>query len=278
MATYNGGFYDYNDRVTTDIFFRKAACKKTKTATIKSGQVLKARSFLQSDSKGKLVAHTGLSESALVKFATITTTQTLILGGLTFTAGTGSVTAAQLVTIWRDFADGTTAATANTELLARGINATTVGTFTAGTLTGWNTQNHDVVDKVLFTSTTALSDVTNLADTGTATDPTITTVAGVATFPTIVGVNLYDVDASAADVQAEVFTEASFWASALTWYVDSTADTITIHDGTTVACTAYNTGTVSNDKASTELLQAKFVEGSQFDNLGFLTLGEIANG
>jgi hypothetical protein len=276
--SYNGGFYDYNDRVTQDIFFRKSAKRATKTATIKSGQVLKARSFLQSDAEGKLVAHTGFSETALVTFATITTGQTLILGGLTFTAGSGSVTAAQLVEIWRDFADGTGYADAATELLARGINATTVGTFTAGTLTGWNTQNHDAVNKVLFTSTTALTNVTDLADTGTATNPTITTVGGSTSFPKIAGVNLYDIDASSADVQAEVFTEASFWASALVWYVDTTADTITIHDGTTVACTAYNTGTVGYDKASTELLQAKFVEGSEFDNLGFLTLGEVANG
>jgi hypothetical protein len=275
---YNGGFYDYADRVTTDIFFRKSAERKTKTATVKSGQVLKARSFLQSDSTGKLIAHTGLSEAALVTFATITTGQTLILGGLTFTAGSGSVTAAQLVEVWRDFADGTVAATANTELLARGLSASVVGTFTAGTLTGWNTQDHDAVNKVLFTSTSALTNVTNLADTGTATDPTITIVGGVTSFPTIAGVNLYDVDASGGDEDVEVYTEASFWASALTWYVDSTADTITIHDGTTVACTAYNTGTVANDKASTELLQAKFVEGGEFDNLGFLTLGEIANG
>lgn len=274
---YNGGFYNYADRTTEKLFFRKSAKRVTKQATIKQGQVLKKHTPLQSDAAGKLIAHTGMSEAALVTFATITTGQTLILGGLTFTAGTGSVTAAELVTIWKDLPVGITAANANTLLLARGINATTKGTFT-GTLTGWNTRAHDAVDQVLFTSTTALSNVTDLVDTGTATDPTITTVGGVTSFPAIAGILIYDVDATAADVQVEVWAEASLWADAIVWYNDTANDTITLHDGTTVAVTAYNSGAIGYDKASTELLQAKFVEGSGFKEVGFLSLGEIANG
>ena len=275
--TYNGGFYNYADRVTSPVFFR-AESTKSKAAVIKSGQVLKKYSFLQSDAAGKLIAHTGLSESAIVTFATITTGQTLILGGLTFTAGSGSVTATQLATIWGDLPDGITAANANTLLLARGIDASVDGTFTSGTLTDWNTRVYVATGQVIFTSTTALTNVTDLADTGTATNPTILKQEGVTSFAKIAGVTMYDVDASSADVEAEVFIEASFWANALVWSVNTATDTITIHDGTTVACSAYNTGTTGYDAASTNLLRAKFVEGTEFEALGFLTEGEVANG
>lgn len=274
----NGGFYNYNDRVTQDVHFRKSAKRVTRAGTIKSGQVLKKYTFLQSDAAGKLIAHTGLSEVALVKFATITTGQTLILGGLTFTAGSGSVTAAELVEIWRDLPAGIGYAAAATELLARGVDAAVAGTFTAGTFGAWNTSDHNAVDKVLFVSTTALTNVTDLADTGTATDPTITVVAGATSFPEIAGMTMYDVNAASADVDAEVFAEVSLWADVINWYVDSTADTITNHDGTTTACSAYNTATTGDTKAATELLQAKFVAGSKFSEIGFLSLGEVANG
>jgi hypothetical protein len=277
MAT-NGGFFSYPDRVTTDIYYRKSADRVTKPAVIKSGQVLKARSFVQSDSTGKMIAHTGLAEAALVTFATITTGQTLILGGLTFTAGSGSVTAAELVTIWSALPAGITNTDANVLLLARGIIAATKGTFTAGTFGAWNTTAVDAVSKVRFISTTALTNVTDLADTGTATDPTIVTVGGVTSFPNIAGILLYDVDATAGDVSAEIWTEVSLWNDVIVWAVDPTVDTITKYDGTTVACTAYNTGTFGYDKASTELLRAKFVEATEFEPLGFLKLGELSNG
>jgi len=278
MTTYNGGFFNYPDRVTTDIFYSKSASHHTKTATIKSGQVLKAYTPLESDSTGKLIAHKGMAETALVTFATITTGQTLILGGLTFTAGSGSVTAAELVTIWKDLPAGITAANANTLLLLRGISASVKGTFTSGTLTAWMTRAEDAISKVIFTSITALTNVTDLADTGTATDPVITTVASATTMAPIAGILMYDVDAGSADVDAEVYVEASFWASTLVWYNDILVDTITLTDGTTKAVTAYASGAIGYDKASAELLQAKFVEGSEFAPLGFLKLGEIANG
>jgi hypothetical protein len=277
MATNNGAWYDYNNRVTPRVFF-KSPDITTEQGVVKAGQVLKARSFVQSDVNGKLIAHTGLSEASVVQFATITTGQTLILGGLTFTAGSGSVTAAELVTIWSNLPAGITNTAANTQILAAGINATTKGTFTAGTFGAFNTRAYDAISRVMFTSTTALTNITDIADTGTATDPVITTIGGVTSFPAVAGVLIYDVDATAGDVKAEFYTEASFWASALVWYVDVNVDTITKFDGTTVACTAYNTGTLGYDALSTQLLQSKFVEGSEFKPLGFLSAGEIPNG
>jgi S-layer protein len=275
----NGGFYSYAPRSASNIFFR-AEETKSSTVTVKSGQVLKALSFVESDVDGKVIAHSGFVESAIVTFATITTGQTLILAGLTFTAGSGSVTAAELVTIWKDLPVGITAANANLLLLGRGISATVKGTFTAGTLAQYSTAVADATNAVIFTGYQAFTALTDVGDTGTATNPVVTLHANVTAKAPIAGVLLYDVDASAGDVEAEVFKEASFWAASLNWYTDSTATTgevMTKSDGTTVAYTAYNIG-ITGTMAEVKRLQAKFVEGTEFEPLGFLSLGEIANG
>jgi hypothetical protein len=273
MTEYNGGFKSYADRVTPKTFFR-ADDRFSKAATIKSGQVIKQYSFLQSDVTGKLIAHTGLAESAIVRFTTALTasTGTIILGGLTFTAGSAGATAAQLATAWSSINDTTTAAAANAAILAAGI-PTTVGIFT-GTLSGWDTASYSA-DAVTFTSTTGVTNVADLANTGNGT-VVINKVEGVTSFPAIAGVAMYDVNASTGDVNAEVYTEASFWASALCWLVAPAEDVMTLADGTTIAYTAYNTGTIANSAADTKLLQQKFVEGSEFTELGFLTAGDLA--
>ena len=274
----NGGLYTYDTRASNKLF-AGANGYKTQNVTVLSGQVIKALSFVETNSDGKAIPHSGFAESAIVTFATITTGQTLILAGLTFTAGTGSVTAAELVTIWKDLPIGVTAANANVLLLARGVDATVAGTFTAGTLAQYSTAVHDATDSVIFTGYRALTALTDVGDTGTATNPVVTLKASLSAQNKIAGVLMYDVDASAADVQAEVFIEATFYADALTWHVDSTAttgDVMTKADSSTVAFTAYNTG-LGNTTAEAILLQKKFVEGSEI-RLVHLTAGEIANG
>ncbi|MCK9622614.1 MAG: hypothetical protein M0R47_19020 [Methylobacter sp.] len=261
MVEYNGGFQTYPDRVTKNVFFR-AEGRATKPVTVKSGQVLKALSFLETDSAGKAIAHGPLTEGTFVKFAAITNGQTIILGGLTFTAGSSGTTAAQLATSWAGIAAGTAAAS---------ITWAVGGTFT-GTLTGWGTEAYDA-DSVIFNSSAPLTNATDLAATGTATAPTLTKVDGATTFSKIAGVLVYDVDASSADVDAQAYSEASFWADALVWAADPTQDTITKPDGTTVAVSAYNTGCAGTSAAS-NLLKKKFVEGSEFDPLGFKNAGD----
>lgn len=146
---YKGGVITYPDQVPSAVFFR-ADGRATKTITIKQGQVLKARSFIETDVAGKGIAHSGVATKK------------------------------------------------------------------------------------------------------------------------IAGVTVYDVDASVADVVTSVYTEASFWASALTWAVNIATDTILKDDGVTpIAVTAYDTG------ANTDLLKAKFVENSEFEPLGFLKAGEL---
>lgn len=270
MATeYNGGLYSYNDRVTKKIFFR--ACERnTKSVTIKSGQVIKALSFLETDASGKCIAHGGLTESATVTFsAALTSGQTLIIAGLTFTAGSAGTTTAQLATVWSGLLDGVTAAAASAAILAAGI-ATTVGTFTSGSLAGYNTTLVSTT-KVRFDATSAAS-ATDVAATGTGTAPTIA-ITQYAALNKIAGVLVFDVDASAGDVDATVYQEASFWAQALTWAVDTAVDVVTKVDGSTVAVTAYNTG-CAGTSATSNLLKQKFVESTEFEPLGFLSAGE----
>jgi hypothetical protein len=238
--------------------------------TIKSGQVLKAGTFLESDSAGKLIAHGSIAESALVTFTTaLTSGQTLIIAGLTWTAGSAGTTVAQLVTAWKDIAVSTGYAALATR--------TGGGTFTAGTLTDYATEAVDA-NTVIFNAATALANATDVAATGTGTTPTITITAGTATFNKIAGVTMYDVNATSADVDTSIYIEASFWAQDdgydfLKWAIDPAVDIITLADSSTVACTAYNTGCKGTSKAA-KLLKQKFVEGSEFTELGFYNTGD----
>jgi hypothetical protein len=276
MSSFNGGYYDYDPRSAKNIFFR-ATKTETDTVTVKSGQVLKALSFVQTDNDGKVIAHTGIAESALVTFnATLASAGTVTVGsgGIVFTAGSAGATPAQLVTAVSVLVGGDSAANANIALLAAGI-PTTVGTFTSGTAPAFNFNKYDA-NTAVANSTSILTNVTDLAVTSTGTAPTVAKIDGATALPKTAGVLMYDVDASAGDVKAEVFKRASFWAYALTWAVD-TADLMTRADGSTIAYTAYNTG-ASGTSAAAILRQKKFVEGTNFEPLGFLTAGEIANG
>lgn len=278
----NGGWIKYPDRVTTKTFFR-ATDRYTKNVTVKAGQVLKAHSFLESiqgtADAGKVIAHKGISEAAEVTFKALTSGQTLILAGLTFTAGSAGATAAQLAIAWAGIADGVGYAAATTAAAANGIDST-IGTFTAGSLTGWNTYDYNTVDAtaVDFRATSYLTNVTDLAATGTGSAPTINKVDGNTSFNKIAGVTLYDVDASSADQVIPVYVEASFWAEALVWAVNPAIDTITDAFGNTVACTAYNTGVYGPDAAVTKRLQQQFVEQSEFEPIGFLPVGDVLGG
>jgi hypothetical protein len=262
MTEYNG-LKSYTTKAQTRGPFYKAKCYESKQVTVKSGQVLKAMTFLETDNDGKAIAHTGINEQALVTFADITNGQTIILGGLTFTAGAGGTTKEDLVTAWAGLAASTGYAAANT------ANPVSGGSFTAGTLTGYKTVLSSTADSVLFISTTANTGVTDLADSGTATDPTITVTAVSNPPRPIAGVLMYDVDASSADVEATAYSSASFWEDSLVWDVDPATDTVEKSDGTTVACTDYYIG------ATTDNLKKKFVENSAFAELGFQHAGEV---
>ncbi len=274
----NGGWNNYPNRVTKKIFYDRDR-PETRPGVIASGQVLKAYTFLESDVNGKLIAHGGLVESATIVFgAAITTGQTFIAAGLTFTAGSGSVTAIQLADIWSGLTVGDTAAVASAKILAKGYSATVVGTFTSGTLAGYSTTNVSIT-KVRFDAVgTGAAEAPDVVITGTGAAAGTAAITQFAAMNKIAGVTMYDVDATSADVPAEVYMEASFWANddgtnALVWAVDTTVDTILNAAGTAqVAVTAYNTG-CAGTSAAADLLKRKFVEYSDFE-LGFVNVGD----
>lgn len=113
-----------------------------------------------------VVRNSGTFETATAKFVALTTGQTIILGGLTYTS-TGATTAAELATAFANLAVGATTGA-----------GTATGSY-SGALTGYSTGavKGASLDTVVFTAST-VGAKTDLADTGTGTNPTITIVNG----------------------------------------------------------------------------------------------------
>ena len=270
-----GGWNTFPDRVTKKIFYKKDVIPKTKPAVITSGQVIKAYTPLAATlTTGKLVVHPGFTESTRVSFgAGVTAGQTVILAGLTFTAGGSGATAAQLFDAWSNNGAGIPVGTGFASL----AHITAGGTFTAGTMTLFNVTALDATT-LLFNATLALTNVTDLAATGTGSgSATLAKTEGSTTRTPIVGYTAYDVNAASADKNADVYISASFWADddgtcALRW-ASSTGETMTNADGTTTSVTAFNTG-CTGDLAANRLHKQLFVAGSNFEELGFVNAGD----
>jgi len=116
-----------------------------------------------------VVRNSGTFETATAKFGTaLTTGQTMILGGLTYTS-TAATTVAQLAAAFANLAVGATTGA-----------GTATGSY-SGSLTGYATGASvgASLDTVVFTAST-VGPKTDLAATGTGTAPTITVVNGTA--------------------------------------------------------------------------------------------------
>ena len=115
-----------------------------------------------------VVRNSGTFETATAKFVALTTGQTIILGGLTYTS-TAATTASQLATAFANLAVGATTGA-----------GTATGTY-SGTLAGYATGavQGASLETVVFTAST-VGPKTDLADSGTGADPTITVVNGTA--------------------------------------------------------------------------------------------------
>ena len=243
----------------------EAPCSKV--VDFASGQVLKAGTFFHFNSSGLAVAGLNIAESALVTFTTaLTAGQTLIMAGLTFTAGASGTTVAQLVEAWSNLGDGIASGTGYADLTAV-TDSTAGGTFTAGTLTGYAVEKVDA-NTVVFNAIPALANATNVAATGTGAAPTITISAGSASWTPPAGVTAYDVDTTDGIASAAVFMEAELWGVDdgtcwLRWKTDP-QETIPLLDGTTRACTAYNTG-ASGITAESNRLKQLYVNGSEIE-------------
>ena len=96
------------------------------------------------------------AETARVKFTALTASQTLVLGGITVTAGTDGATADEVAAAFANIAAGGSGSAAGATIASAG-----------GTLTGFSTGPVSN-SSVTFTSTTT-GDVTDLANTGTGT-------------------------------------------------------------------------------------------------------------
>ena len=113
----------------------------------------------------------GATETASVKFADLAANGVVTIAGLTFTAGTVAMTAAEVAAAFANLIDGDT----------NGGAAASKGTFT-GSLSGW-TSGAVTTDTVVFTSTTANADVANIVVAGA----TATTTQGVNAVAAVAG-------------------------------------------------------------------------------------------
>jgi hypothetical protein len=115
-----------------------------------------------------VVRNSGTFETATAKFIALTTGQTMIIAGLTYTS-TGATTASQLAAAFANLAVGATTGA-----------GTGTGAY-SGALTAYSTSAvvGASLDTVVFTAST-VGNKTDLAATGTGTSPTFTIVGGTA--------------------------------------------------------------------------------------------------
>lgn len=106
-----------------------------------------------------------VTESAQVVFTSMSPGQTLTMAGLTFKAGSLGASAAQVATAFASInATGITATSLN---VSKALSDAAGGLFTSGTSSAWTT-GATVGNSVLFTSSTANADVSDLTLTQTA--------------------------------------------------------------------------------------------------------------
>lgn len=113
------------------------------------------------------------TESASTTFNALTAGQTLVIGGLTFTAGTSGATADQVAAAFASVENGATYTSINA---SKGLGNASGGTFTAGSLSSWSSGSATGAN-VVFTSATSNANVENLASSGSAGGLLATTVS-----------------------------------------------------------------------------------------------------
>jgi flagellar hook-basal body protein len=146
-------------------------------ATVDGNPVTPNASITLPTPPSRTAGATAVTELNSVVFPALTTGETFIMAGLTFTSGTGT-TSEQLAAAFASITPGEGFATVNSNNSL--TTPLTVGAFTAGTVAGWSS-GASTASTVVFTSSTAFTSVSDLASTGTrATAPTINKTEGVA--------------------------------------------------------------------------------------------------
>lgn len=211
----------------------------------------------------------GVTETASVKFSALTAGQTIILGGLTLTADvamTANEVAAAFANLVNGAAYGALVPAGDTQSGALATKGTYTGVFanwTSGAASG---------DTVVFTSTTANSNVADLANTGTGT-ATVTTTAGKAHDATPAGGKAGIVAGAVAitgGAALKTVTVDGFGAgSAITGGSNTALDTISLANGAGVNIASA---------ASTLALTLKNVNGTVDVQAGTTTLNADVSG
>ncbi len=165
-----------------------------------------------------VTAVAGVTETGSVAFGQLTAGETIILGGLTFTS-TGATTAAQAAAAFANLADGA----------MQGASAK--GTY-SGALTGWSTGALST-STVVFTNSTASSNVGDLANTGTSVAAqTVTVVDGSGATKAVTAVGgIADAVVTIADANAASATKAA----------TITSVTLSNYDNSTISSSALST-------------------------------------
>lgn len=151
--------------------------------TVVGGDTTKSVTVSQAASTAEVLAVTavaGANETASVKFSALTAGQTLIAGGLTFTAAK-ALTASEVAQAFSNLINGTVPVAGDTQ----GSGIASNGTY-SGAFTGW-TSGAASGDTVVFTSTTQ-NNVGNLTFGGTGAAPVVTTTDGVLAVTGVTGV------------------------------------------------------------------------------------------
>ena len=109
------------------------------------------------------------NESTSVDFKPLSAGQTLTIAGLTFTAGSSGATAAQVSSAFANISETNTHSALNT---SKSLSSTagasyTGGTFTSGTVSGWNS-GAAINNLATFTSSTSSLNVSNLTASGSS--------------------------------------------------------------------------------------------------------------
>jgi len=223
----------------------------------------------------------GVTETASVRFTALAANDTVTIAGLTF-AATTAMTAAQAAAAFANLVNNAAFAAPASITLGdtQSAGSAARGTYT-GVFTGW-TSGAAVGDTVVFTSTAANSNVTDLANTGTGT-VTITTTAGKAHDAGLAGgkmgvvagaVTVNDVNGTIKTITLDSYGASSTTATAVleTLNLSNSAGTLTVADtAATLALNVNRLGVAGTDAALTitaapETLNVNSI-GNNFVNL-----------
>ena len=251
----NGGFNLYPRRTTTKLFAHPYPEARTITGRVASGNVIKAHTWLERNQVGELIPHSGLTVATNFLFngiAGASDTVTITIAGTPYvgTVPTGATpTAAQIVAaITSPGGAGIPTILVFTTPLP--ISATyAVGTSPEGLVV--SSKNLDTALAIAVTENSGLTLAAGSVSTGTS--------SGYLTRKPLAGLLMYDVNATSAAVDAQVYVSGSYWADGVKWRTDPTdtvADPIT---GVGVPPTAYETGCTS------DLHYQAFVESTEFN-------------